>query len=101
MSPARAGGKGGPAKKLPTGVRRRVLADGTVRFDARWRDVCGKEVMTSHATAEDAETARFEAIRAMRHGGTGPAARPSSLIGWRTYWETRIGRKTVRASTLP
>ncbi|HSY15191.1 MAG TPA: hypothetical protein VK816_04325 [Jatrophihabitantaceae bacterium] len=104
MSPRRSASETKALKlgEYPTGIRPRELSDGSLRWDARWRDITGREHENTYATMEDAVEARGEALRSIRRGGIGdPSGGKVRLVDWANeYFNNRCREGRVSANTL-
>lgn len=87
------------ARRLPPGVRRRVAGDGTVSYQARWRDASGREVAATFDGVAEATAYRANQLLLRRVGGRpDPSAGLLPLSQWWEQWmTTRIIAPSTRA----
>ncbi len=86
-----------PRRKLPVGVTRRVGRNGTVAYQARWRNAAGEVCSYTADTAAEASAYREERLRGKRHGGQGDLRGGEILFAdWFSRW---MDMRDLRDST--
>lgn len=84
--------------RLPRGVRRRTNKDGSIVFQARWRDRSGKARAATFDTSREARDHLDEVRRRMRSGHSGDPTLGHMLF--QDWWQVCVDASDSRPSTL-